>query len=79
MPTSQAMRMAEEADLDLVLISPNQAPPVAKIFEYVMNEVEKNKKIIEKTQLGDENVVIRINTINDFVTEYTDIYFKRIK
>ena len=32
-PTSQALQMAEDADLDLVLISPNQAPPVAKILD----------------------------------------------
>ena len=50
-----------------------------KIFDYVMNEVSKNKKIIEKTKIGEENIVIRIDTINDFITEYTDIYFKRIK
>ena len=50
-----------------------------KIFNYVMNEVNKNKKIIEKTKIGEENIVIRIDIINDYITEYTDIYFKRIK
>ena len=50
-----------------------------KIFNYVMNEVSKNKKIIENTKIGEENTVIRIDTINDYTTEYTDIYFKRIK
>ena len=33
-PTSKALKMAEDADLDLVLISPNQEPPVAKILDY---------------------------------------------
>ena len=32
--TSKALAMAEEANLDLVVVSPNQAPPVAKILDY---------------------------------------------
>lgn len=33
-PTSQALKMAEDQDLDLVEISPNAAPPVCKITDY---------------------------------------------
>ena len=52
MPTSQAMKMAEEADLDLVVISPNQAPPVAKILNYgkYKYELEKRAKEAKKKQ-----------------------------
>ena len=52
MPTSQALRMAEEADLDLVVISPNQAPPVAKILNYgkYKYELEKKAKEAKKKQ-----------------------------
>jgi translation initiation factor IF-3 len=32
--TSDALRMAEEQELDLVEISPNAAPPVCKIMDY---------------------------------------------
>ena len=32
--TAKALQMAEEKDLDLVVISPNQEPPVAKIMNY---------------------------------------------
>jgi len=32
--TSEALRMAEEQELDLVEISPNAAPPVCKIMDY---------------------------------------------
>jgi translation initiation factor IF-3 len=32
--TSEAMRMAEEQELDLVEISPNAEPPVCKIMDY---------------------------------------------
>ena len=33
-PTSKAIKMAEEMDLDLVEISPNASPPVCKIIDY---------------------------------------------
>ncbi len=51
-PTSQALRMAEEADLDLVVISPNQAPPVAKILNFgkYRYELEKKAKEAKKKQ-----------------------------
>jgi hypothetical protein len=39
--------MAEEADLDLVVISPNQAPPVAKILNYGKYKYELEKKAKE--------------------------------
>ena len=44
--------MAEEADLDLVVISPNQAPPVAKILKYgkYKYELEKKAKEAKKKQ-----------------------------
>ena len=46
-PTAKALAMAEEADLDLVLISPNQAPPVAKILDYGKYKYEMAKKAKE--------------------------------
>ncbi len=46
-PTSKALEMAEDADLDLVLISPNQAPPVAKILDYGKYKYELAKKAKE--------------------------------
>ncbi len=46
-PTSQALRMAEEADLDLVVISANQAPPVAKILNFGKYKYEQEKKAKE--------------------------------
>ena len=51
-PTSKALAMAEEADLDLVVISANQAPPVAKILNYgkYKYELEKKAKEAKKKQ-----------------------------
>lgn len=46
-PTSKALEMAEDADLDLVLISPNQVPPVAKILDYGKYKYELAKKAKE--------------------------------
>lgn len=46
-PTSKALTMADEAGLDLVLISPNQAPPVAKILDYGKYKYEMAKKAKE--------------------------------
>src|SRR5574344_475526 len=50
--TSKALAMAEEVDLDLVVISPNQAPPVAKILNYgkYKYELEKKAKEAKKKQ-----------------------------
>ena len=44
--------MAEEKDLDLVIVSPNQEPPVAKILDYgkYKYEVEKRAKEAKKKQ-----------------------------
>jgi len=46
-PTSEALAMADEAGLDLVLISPNQAPPVAKILDFGKYKYELAKKAKE--------------------------------
>ena len=45
--TSKALQMAYDADLDLILISPNQEPPVAKILDYGKYKYEMAKKAKE--------------------------------
>ena len=47
-----ALKMAQTADLDLVIISPNQDPPVAKILNYgkYKYELEKKAKETKKKQ-----------------------------
>ena len=51
-PTSKALKMAYDADLDLVLMNSNQEPPVAKILNYgkYKYEVEKRAKEAKKKQ-----------------------------
>lgn len=46
-PTSKALQMAQEANLDLIVISPNQEPPVAKIFDYGKYRYENEKRLKE--------------------------------
>ncbi|MDE2444866.1 MAG: translation initiation factor IF-3 [Alphaproteobacteria bacterium] len=59
-PTRQAIIMAEEAELDLVEISPDAKPPVAKILDYgkfkfqeqkKANEARKKQRVIEIKEL----------------------------
>jgi translation initiation factor IF-3 len=41
---SEALKVAEEAELDLIEISPNAVPPVAKIGDFGKYQYEENKK-----------------------------------
>lgn len=43
-PLEQALRLAEESDLDLVLISPNPDNPVARIMDYGKFVFEQSKR-----------------------------------
>ena len=51
-PTAKALQMARERDLDLVVVSANQAPPVAKILDWgkYKYETEKRAKEAKKKQ-----------------------------
>ena len=44
----EALRIAEQAELDLVLVSPNAKPPVARIIDYGKYRYEQQKR--EKEQ-----------------------------
>ena len=46
-PTKEALRLAEEMELDLVEISPNAQPPVCKIVYYKKFLYEQKKRAIE--------------------------------
>ncbi len=82
--TSKALAMAEEADMDLVLISPNQEPPVAKILNYgkYKYELEKKAKEAKKKQhtvdvkevkvrykIDTHDYQVRIKNINKFIAQ----------
>lgn len=83
-PTSKALAMAEEADLDLVLISPNQAPPVAKILDYgkykyelakKVKEAKKKQKTVEvkevkvRYKIDTHDYEVRIKSVRKFIAQ----------
>ena len=83
-PTSKALQMADDAELDLVLINPNQEPPVAKILNYgkYKYELEKRAKEAKKKQhvvevkevkvrykIDTHDYQVRINNIKKFISQ----------
>lgn len=82
--TSKALKMAYDADLDLVIISPNQEPPVAKILNYgkYKYELEKKAKEAKKKQhtvdvkevkirykIDTHDYLVRIKSIQKFIAQ----------
>lgn len=82
--TSKALAMAEEADLDLVVVSQNQEPPVCKILNYgkYRYELEKKAKEAKKKQhtvdikevkvrykIDTHDYQVRIKNINKFISQ----------
>lgn len=57
-PTDQALRMASDAGLDLVEISPNADPPVCKIIDYQKFLYELKKKAKEQ-KANQSKVVVK--------------------
>ena len=82
--TKKALEMAYDEDLDLVVISPNQAPPVAKILNYgkYKYELEKKAKEAKKKQhtvdikevkirykIDTHDYLVRIKNIKKFIAQ----------
>ncbi len=44
LPTTEALRIAKEAGLDLVEVSPNSNPPVCKLLDYGKYKFEQEKR-----------------------------------
>jgi translation initiation factor IF-3 len=80
-PTSQAMEMAREAQLDLVEVAANERPPVCKILDYgkfryqqsrkksAQSKVhqQKLKEIRVRPKTGEHDVVTKINQARKFL------------
>lgn len=71
MSSKDALKKAEEADLDLVLIAPQAAPPVCRIMDYGKHRFEQAKKEKEarknqkQSELKEINMFLNID-VNDF-------------
>ncbi len=81
---SKALKMADEKDLDLVVVSPNQSPPVAKIMDYGKykyeadkraKEAKKKQKVIDvkevkvRYKIDTHDYEVRIKSIKKFLAQ----------
>lgn len=86
----EAMRLALEAGLDLVEISPNAEPPVCKImdagkYKYELqkkqNEAKKKQKVIEikeiklRPTIGEHDYAIKMRQVKSFLAEGDKVKF----
>ncbi|HCZ06447.1 MAG TPA: translation initiation factor IF-3 [Thermotogae bacterium] len=76
--TKQALDMAREKGLDLVLVAPNSDPPVARIMDYGKYKYEKEKKQREarkkqkQTELKQMKFRLKIDD-HDFYTKLNHV------
>lgn len=83
-PRSEALRMANEAGLDLIEISPNGKPPVARImsfdkFRYLEEKAEKKERQAQKAsgmkqiqisaKAANHDLEIRVKKLEEFLAE----------
>lgn len=86
----EALRLADEADLDLVEVSPNAEPPVCKIldagkYKYELqkkeNEARKKQKVIDikeiklRPVIGDHDYQIKMKQVKGFLAEGDKVKF----
>ncbi len=84
MPVAEARKLAEEAGVDLVEISPNAEPPVTKIIDWgkyqyqKMKEQQKNRKKAKASELkqmrlglkiGQHDLDIKLRKIRKFLAD----------
>ena len=84
MSSEEALKIAEERDLDLVMISPQAKPPVCKIMDYGKyrfeqskreKEARKNQHVIEVKEIrmspsiGENDFLVKLRNGQKFLTE----------
>jgi translation initiation factor IF-3 len=83
-PTSQAMELAREANLDLVEVAPNERPPVCRILDYGKMRYQQSRKgtkskvhqqklkeIRVRPKTGEHDVDTKVNQARKFL-EHND-------
>jgi translation initiation factor IF-3 len=79
MPISEAIRLAEEAELDLVEVNPNENPPITKILDYgqfryqIEKKMQQQKAKQKKIDMKEIRLSIRIGD-HDFNTRVDQGY-----
>ena len=80
MTVRDALKVAEERELDLVEVSPTAVPPVCKILDFGKYKYQLNKKHTQKKtadikevkvrpQVGEHDLELKIRNINRFIEE----------
>jgi translation initiation factor IF-3 len=80
MAVRDALKVAEERELDLVEVSPTAVPPVCKILDFGKYKYQLNKKHTQKKtadikevkvrpQVGEHDLELKIRNINRFIEE----------
>ncbi len=80
MPISEALRLAEERELDLVEVAPNSTPPVCKImdfgkYKYQLGKKHAVRKTIEvkevklRPQIDDHDLELKARNIRRFLDD----------
>jgi len=80
-PTSDALKQADEFGVDLVEVAPNANPPVCRLMDYGKYKYELKKQQSAKKQkvhpmkeikfrpnIGDHDLNVKINHIKDFLS-----------
>ena len=90
-PTAQALALADEMGLDLVLIAPDGKPPVAKIMDYgkfryqqekKKKEAKKNQKVIVikeiklSVKIAENDVSYKVKHAREFLEEGNHVRFR---
>ena len=84
MSSQEALRLAEERELDLVKISPNAVPPVCKLMDYGKyrfeqskreKEARKNQRVIEikeirmSPSIGENDFLVKLRNGQKFLAD----------
>ena len=90
-PTAQALALADEAGLDLVLIAADANPPVAKIMDYSKfkyqqekkkKEAKKNQKVIVikeiklSVKIAENDINYKVKHAKEFLEEGNHVKFR---
>lgn len=78
MSVNEALKIAEERELDLVEVSPNAVPPVCKIldfgkYKYQLNKKHTQRKTVDvkeikiRPQINEHDLDLKIKSINRFI------------
>jgi translation initiation factor IF-3 len=89
--TNEALKMAQEAGLDLVEVAPTAKPPVCRIMDYGKWRYQQQKKEdksrasnkggrlkmlnIDTIRIGDHDLQIKVNRARDFLKEGNKVQF----